>query len=140
MNFETETKNQPKDSSNTDNKELIAQLEKNVTIAVWIKFIGAILEAIYLSKILMLSEEERSDPNERQVLQGIWIQTIGQFIDSYGVTKQALTSDETVKFDGQEISNIGDWMQVIGGVLESYAGKQIIIEDKEELVSDLFVP
>lgn len=54
--------------------------------------------------------------------------------------KQAFTSDETIKIEGQEISNIGDWTQVIGGVLESYAGKQIIIEDKEELVSDLFVP
>jgi hypothetical protein len=140
VNFQTEAKNQSKGSSNTDNKELISQLEQKVSIAVWIKFIGSILEAIYLSKILLLSEEDRSDPNKRQVLQGIWIQTIGQFIDSYGVTKQALTSDETVKFDGQEISNIGDWMQVIGGVLESYAGTQIIIEDKEELVSDLFVP
>ena len=140
MNFQTETKNQSKGSSNTDNKELISQLEHKVSIAVWIKFIGSILEAIYLSKILLLSEEDQSDPNERQVLQGIWIQTIGQFIDSYGVTKQAFTSDETVKFDGQEISNIGDWMQVIGGVLESYAGKQLINEDKEELVSDFFVP
>jgi hypothetical protein len=140
VNFQTETKDKPKDRSNTDNKELIAQLEKNVSIAVWIKFIGSILEAIYLSKIFLLSEEERSDPNERQVIQGIWIQTIGQFLDSYGVTKQAFTSNETIKFDGQQISNIGDWTQAIGGVLEAYAGKQIINEDREELVSNLFVP
>lgn len=140
MNFQIETKNQSKDNSNSDNKEMISQLEKQVSIAVWIKFIGSIMEAIYLSKIMLVSEEVRSDPNEIQALQGIWISTIGQFIDSFGVTKQALTSDETIRIEGQEISNIGDWIQVMGGILESYAGKKIIIEDKAELVSDLFVP
>jgi hypothetical protein len=140
LNVRSEAENQTKSNGKTENQELISKLEKQVTVAVWIKFIGSILEAIYLSRIMMLSEDEKSDPNERQAIQGIWIQTIGTFIDNIGITKQSFTSDETAEFEGSLISNTGDWIQVMGGILEAYAGKQIIIKEQQEVDLDPFLP
>lgn len=39
------------------------------------------MEVVLLTKILLIDEEARSDPNERQVVEGVWIQTIGQILE-----------------------------------------------------------
>jgi hypothetical protein len=134
--FQTETKNQIKENSNYDNKESISQLEKQVSISIWIQTIGKIMEALYLTKILLLSEEARIDPNENQIVQGVWIQTIGQFVEAVGVTEEALSSENTIRLKGSIMANIGDWLQGVGAIYESYAGTQIIAEER----TDLFVP
>ena len=140
MNVQTESKNQTNESSNTDKKELILQLEKQVATAIWIQTIGKIMEVLLLTKIFLIDEEARSDPNERQVVEGVWIQTIGQILENIGVTKEVLTKEETIKLEATTIANIGDWLQGIGAIYEAHAGKQIIAEDREELVTNLFVP
>ena len=84
---------------------MLLQLEKQVSVAVWIQFIGQIMEAYYLSKIMLVSEEVRSDANERQILMGAWVQTAGQFLESIGTTKQILTDEEKLTLEAQEITN-----------------------------------
>lgn len=131
--------NQTKENSHDDN-ELINQLEKQVSVAVWIQFIGALMESLYLSKIMLNSEEVREDENERQILLSSWIGTIGTFFDSIGTTTQAFTNDEIMELAGEEISNFGDWIKVISAVLDAYAGTQIIKEEKENLTPPTFFP
>ncbi|WP_258833391.1 hypothetical protein [Peribacillus frigoritolerans] len=143
LNSQKETKNQSQD--NTDDKELLSKLKKQASVAAWIKFIGAIMEAIISSEIFLIVEAESesksaSEPNERQVIQGLWIQTIGQFFDSVGITKQAITNDETKILEASEISNFGDWIQTVGGIVEAYAGKQAINKVKAEQEIGSFHP
>ncbi len=129
-------KDQIKEDSNYDNKELISQLEKQVSISIWIQTIGKIMEALYITKLLLLSEEARMDPNENQIVQGVWIQTIEQFVEAVGVTEEALSNENISRLEGTITANIGDWLQGIGTIYEAYAGTQIIAEGR----TDLFVP
>jgi hypothetical protein len=138
--FQAETKSETKESSSNDNQQLINQLEKQVSIAVWIQFIGSIMESLYLSKIMVISEEVRKDENERQILLSSWVGSIGTFLDSIGTTTQALTSDKNIELEGEELSNFGDWIKVIGAILDAHAGTQSIIEEKEKLRPPTFFP
>ncbi|MBT2723957.1 hypothetical protein [Bacillus sp. ISL-46] len=131
MNAQTENTKETKENSNSDKMELISQLEKQVSVSVWIQFIGQLMEAFYLSKIMLIDEEARSDANERQILLGAWIQTMGQFLEGFGTTKQLLTDEERLTLEAQEITNLGDWLQSLGVVLEANAGTQIILEEKK---------
>lgn len=88
----------------------------------------------------MIDEEALSDSNERQVVDGVWIQTIGQILEAIGVTKEVLVNDELIKLEATTVANIGDWLQGIGAIYEAHAGKQIIAEDRKELVTNLFAP
>ncbi|KAA9012224.1 hypothetical protein [Niallia endozanthoxylica] len=140
MYRQSETKNQPKESSKNDNKELIVQLEKQVSISIWIQTIGKIMEALYLTELLRQSEEIGTDPYENQIVQGVWIQTIGQFLEAVGVTKEVLSSENPGQLEGATLANIGDWIQGIGAIYEAHAGRQVIAEEREQGVSNLFVP
>ncbi|NHC38428.1 hypothetical protein G6549_00500 [Bacillus sp. MM2020_1] len=141
MNAQTENTKAAKENSNSDNEEVLLQLEKQVSVAVWIQFMGQIMEAYYLSKIMLVSEEVRSDANERQILLGAWIQAVGQFLEGFGTTKQILTDEETLTLEAQEITNLGDWFQTLGTLLEANAGTQIILEEKQnELEPIKFFP
>ncbi|MBV7508909.1 hypothetical protein KW850_27280 [Bacillus sp. sid0103] len=140
MSAQTEDKKATKENSNSDNKELVLQLEKQVSVAVWIQFIGQVLEAYYLSKIMLIDEEVRSDANERQIFLGVLIQTMGQFFEGIGVTGQVLTDDEALTLEAQEITNFGDWLQSLGLVLEANAGRQIIMEEKKKSVPTEYIP
>lgn len=140
MNAQSEDPKATKENSNSDNKELMSQLEKQVSVAVWIQFIGQLMEAYYLSKIMLISEEVRADTNERQILLGAWIQTVGQFLEGFGTTKQTLTDEERLTLEAQEITNFGDWLQSVGTTLEAVAGKQIIIEEIKKMEPQIFVP
>ena len=140
MNVQTEDNNQTKESSNTDIKELILQLEKQVSISIWIQTIGKIMEVLLLTKIFLLDEEAKSDPNERQIVEGVWIQTIGQLLEGIGVSKEVLENEGPIKLEAATIANIGDWLQGIGAIYEAHAGKQLIAEDREGLITHLFVP
>ncbi|WP_243354871.1 hypothetical protein [Bacillus litorisediminis] len=131
MASQTDSKKETKDKNTADNQELILQLEKQVSIALWIQFIGQIMEAILLSKIASISEEVRSDPNERQIIQGAWFQTIGQFMESMGATQQVMTTDENIRKETQNITTLGDWIQAVGTVLEAHGGSQIIVEEEK---------
>ena len=123
VNAQTENTKAAKENSNSDNAEVLLQLEKQVSVAVWIQFIGQIMEAYYLSKIMLVSEEVRFDANERQIWNlGAWVQTAGQFLESIGTTKQILTDEEKLTLEAQEITNLGDWLQSLGLVLEANAG------------------
>ncbi len=140
MNTQTENTKETNENSNSDEKELISQLEKQISVAVWIQFIGQIMEAFYLSKIMMISEEVRSNDNERQILLGVWMQSIGNLFEGVGVTKQVLTSDVTNTLKAQEITNFGDWIMTVGTAVEAHAAKQIINEEKKKLEPTIFVP
>lgn len=131
-------KNQPKESGN--NKELILQLEKQVSVSIWIQTIGKIMEALYLSEILRQSEELRTDPFENQAVQGVWIQTIGQFLEAVGVTREVLSSGTPGQLEGAKMAVLGDWIQGVGAIYEAHAGQQIVAEEMEQVISNLFVP
>jgi hypothetical protein len=140
VNAQTEKTKAAKDNSASENEELIAQLEKQVTVSVWIQFIGQIMEAYYLSKIMLVSEEVREDANERQILLGAWIQSAGQFLESVGTTKQLYTEEATLTLEAQRITNIGDWLQSLGTTLEANAGTQIILEEKKKKEPEEYIP
>jgi hypothetical protein len=140
VNAQIENTNATKENSNSDEKELISQLEKQISVAVWIQFIGQIMEAFYLSKIMMISEEVRSNDNERQIFLGVLMQSIGNLFESVGVTKQVLASDETNTLKAQEITNFGDWIMTVGSAVETHASKQIINEEKKNLGPTIFIP
>ena len=140
MYRQSETKNQPKESSKNDNEELIAKLEKQVSVAIWIQTIGKIMEAVYLTEILRQSEETGTDPNEKQVVQGVWIQTIGHFLEAVGVTKELLSNEDLGQLEGATMANIGDWIQGTGTIYKAHAGRQVVAKDRRKLVNNLFVP
>ncbi|PFP30889.1 hypothetical protein COJ96_02705 [Bacillus sp. AFS073361] len=130
-----------KENSQSDNEEVIAQLEKQVSIAVWIQFIGQIMEAFYLSKIMLVSEEVRENANERQILLGAWIQTAGQLFEGVGTTKQLYTDEEkSLTLEAQRVTNFGDWLQSVGVALEANAGTQIILEEIRKAEEEEFIP
>ncbi|MCM3116092.1 hypothetical protein M3610_12380 [Neobacillus sp. MER 74] len=130
-----------KENSQSDNEEVIAQLEKQVSIAVWIQFIGQIMEAFYLSKIMLVSEEVRENANERQILLGAWIQTAGQFFEGVGTTKQLYTDEEkSLTLEAQRVTNFGDWLQSLGVTLEANAGTQIILEEIRKAEEEEYIP
>ncbi len=139
MENEKENEKESKENSDTENKELVLQLEKQISIASWIQFIGQTIEAINLSKIMLISEEVRMDANERQILLGAWLQSIGQFLIGIGVTKQVSASPETVPLEAQEITNIGDWIKTLGSTVEAEASRQIIIEEKKKLEPPILI-
>ena len=135
MSAQSEKAKPAKENSTSDNnEELLLQLEKQVSVAVWIQFIGQIMEAYYLSKIMLVNEEVREDVNERQILLGVLIQTAGQFLEGVGTTKQLYTDDETLTLEAQRITNLGDWLQSLGVTLEANAGTQIILEEIKEFI------
>ncbi|MCU9613076.1 hypothetical protein OEV98_05870 [Caldibacillus lycopersici] len=127
-------------TSDVDNKELIAQLEKDVSVAIWIQAIGKVMEVIYLTKLLLIDEDASADQNERQVVEGVWIQTIGQIIEAISVTNQLLARTDPIRLSATSAANIGDWLQGIGSIYEAYAGRQIITKEKEALFSNILVP
>jgi hypothetical protein len=67
-----------------ENKELILNLEKQAVAGLWIQLFGQILEAVSLSKLLLVSEELNT-PGERQITLGVWIRVIGQLLEAVGV-------------------------------------------------------
>ncbi|MEH7178051.1 hypothetical protein [Neobacillus vireti] len=140
MYAQNENKNQIKENSNTDNVEIILQLEKQISITIWIQTIGKIMEVLLLTKLFLKDEEAKHDPYERNLVEGVWIQTIGQILEAIGVTREVLSNEEPVRLEAATMANIGDWLQGIGATYESYAGKQIIAEDREGLVTNIFVP
>ena len=130
-----------KENSQSDNEELLEQLEKQVSIAVWIQFIGQIMEAFYLSKIMLVSEEVRENANERQILLGAWIQTAGQFFEGVGTTQQLYTDEEkSLTLEAQRVTNFGDWLQSLGVTLEANAGTQIILEEIRKAEEEEYIP
>jgi hypothetical protein len=66
-------------TSNTNNKELNSQLEKAVSVAIWIQTFGKVMEVVLLTKLFLIDEEARSDPNERQVVEGFGLKPLDQF-------------------------------------------------------------
>ncbi|MET3699647.1 hypothetical protein SAMN05877753_112120 [Bacillus oleivorans] len=140
MTSQVENSKETKKNNTSDNEDLILQLEKQVSIAVWIQFIGQFMEAILLSKIASISEEIRSDPNERQIIHGVWIQSIGQLLESIGVTQQVITSDDYIQLKGQEITTLGDWIQVFGTLIEAQGGSRVLAEEIARMEAELFIP
>ena len=140
MNAQSEKAKAAKENSQSDNEELLEQLEKQVSIAVWIQFIGQIMEAFYLSKIMLVSEEVRENANERQILLGAWIQTAGQFFEGVGTTQQLYTDEATLTLEAQRVTNFGDWLQSVGTALEANAGTQIILEEKRKAEEEEYIP
>lgn len=129
-----------KENKNTENKELILELEKQVSVASWIQFFGQIAEAISLSKIMFISEEERMNPNKHQILLGAWLQAIGQFIIGIGVSKQVASTEEVASLEAEELTNMGDWIKTLGSTVEAQASRQVIIEEKNKLEPPVLIP
>lgn len=129
-----------KENNVTENKELVLQLETQISIANWIQFIGQTIEAINLSRIMLISEEVRENANERHILLGAWLQSVGQFLIGIGVTQQILVNEEAVAtIKAQEITNFGDWIKTLGSTVVAEAGRQIIIEEKKELEPPILI-
>ncbi|MFC3885739.1 hypothetical protein ACFOU2_20590 [Bacillus songklensis] len=116
--------------NNGENKDLILDLEKQAVAGVWIQTFGLIIEAVSLSKLLLVSEELNT-PGERQITLGVWISTIGQLIEAIGASTEISTTDRTIIIEGQKMAITGDWLKSFGAAIEATGGTKVLSEEQQ---------
>lgn len=121
-------------SNNEEEKNLeILRLKQQVAINLWIQAFAQISEAIAVTKLFYLEEQE---PGSQEILHGVWVQVIGQFAEATGVTLQLLFTDNLSLLKGQRIATLGDWLQSIGAAVEGVGGEKSI----QNFISEELVP
>lgn len=121
----------PSNKEEEKNVEVL-RLKQQIAVNVWIQAFGLISEAIALTKLSFLEEQE---PGSQEILKGVWIQVIGQFAEAVGVTLQLLFTDDLSLLRGQRMATTGDWLQSIGAAVEAVGGEFAIQSGTpEELV------
>jgi hypothetical protein len=121
-------------SVNEEEKNLeILRLKQQVAVNLWIQAFAQISEAIAVTKLFLLEEQE---PGSQEILHGVWIQVIGQFAEATGVTLQLLVTDNLSLLKGQRIATLGDWLQAIGAAVEGVGGEKSI----QHFISEELVP
>lgn len=121
----------PSNSNNKGNvakSEKIFQLEKQVSLGLWIQVIGQIIEFKGLSDLLQI-EEDTNQTGEKQILNGVFIRTIGQILEAISVSNQIRETDKVRLIEEQKIAITGDSLVAIGSVLEVIGGLLVLEEE-----------
>ncbi|MCQ6282536.1 hypothetical protein [Bacillus sp. EB600] len=124
----------PKNSSynnknqNDEKSKKILQLEKQVSLGLWIQVIGQIIELKGLSDLLQI-EDESNSTGEKQIVSGVWIRTIGQILEAVSVSKQIRETDKVRLLEEQKIAIAGDSLVAIGSILEVMGGLLVLEEE-----------
>ncbi|PLT32937.1 hypothetical protein [Bacillus sp. V5-8f] len=115
-------------NSNSIKKEnKIAELEKQVSLGLWIQSIGQIIELSGLSGLLQLEDGDLT--GEKQILSGVWIKTIGQVLEAISVSRQIGETDKAKLFEEQKIAITGDLLVSIGAAIEVAGGIKALSEE-----------
>ncbi|MDQ6600143.1 hypothetical protein E2K98_10105 [Bacillus salipaludis] len=112
-------------------------IEKQISLGIWIQVIGATIEFLGIAKLREISDNPDSIP-EKEVLTGAGIQALGTFFEAIGVSGQITGNDNKLKLDAQKLAITGDWLQSIGAALEAAGGTGEFLEEQEK--ANLFVP
>lgn len=117
---------------NETKSEKILQLEKQVSLGLWIQVIGQIIEFKGLSDLLEV-EDDTNTTGERQILNGVFIRTIGQILEAISVSKQIRETDKIRLIEEQKIAITGDSLVAIGSVLEVIGGLLVLEEETDNI-------
>ena len=117
---------------NEAKSEKIIQLEKQVSLGLWIQVIGQIIEFKGLSDLLEV-EVDTNTTGERQILNGVFIRTIGQILEAISVSNQIRETDKVRLIEEQKIAITGDSLVAIGSVLEVIGGLLVLEEETNNI-------
>lgn len=127
---------QPTNSNNNQENEAksekVLQLEKQVSLGLWIQVIGQIIEFKGLSELLEV-EVDTNTTGERQILNGVFIRTIGQILEAISVSNQIRETDKVRLIEEQKIAITGDSLVAIGSVLEVIGGLLVLEEETNNI-------
>lgn len=124
-----------------DTKELEQRLQENIAFAVWLQVIGQVLEAINLSKLYNLTQEQLSDV-EKGILTGVWVQVIGDIVGAIGTTAEVLTDDPELELKAQVVATKGLWIQTFGSGVEATNATEAIRRELQTTppLPTIFIP
>jgi hypothetical protein len=123
----------PTNSNNTKKgndakSEKVLQLEKQVSLGLWIQVIGQLIEFKGLSDLLQI-EDDTNPTGEKQILNGVFIRTIGQILEAISVSNQIRETDKVRLIEEQKIAIAGDSLVAIGSALEVIGGLLVLEEE-----------
>lgn len=119
------------------NDKKIVELEKQVSLGLWIQVIGQIIEVKGLSGLIQI-ENDANTKGEQQILAGVWIKTIGQLLEAISVSAQIRETDKIKLLEEQNIAITGDLLVSLGAAIEVMGGLEVLKEEKEDI--SLLVP
>jgi hypothetical protein len=127
----------PTDSNNNKKgdevkSEQVLQLEKQVSLGLWIQVIGQIIEFKGLSDLLQI-EDDSNPAGEKQILNGVFIRTIGQILEAISVSNQIRETDKVRLIEEQKIAIAGDSLVAIGSLLEVIGGLMVLEEETDNI-------
>jgi hypothetical protein len=124
--------NSNNNKGNNAKSEKILQLEKQVSLGLWIQVIGQIIEFKGLSDLLLI-EDDTNTTGEKQILNGVFIRTIGQILEAISVSNQIRETDQVRLIEEQKIAIAGDSLVAIGSLLEVIGGLMVLDEETDNI-------
>ncbi|MBT2692831.1 hypothetical protein [Bacillus sp. ISL-55] len=118
-----------KDSSSKE--EMIAQIEKQISVSLFVQAAAQITEAILLSRLYALRDETEG---ESEIITGVWVQSIGQTIEALAVSKELSTFNQQELRELQKIIVSSDFLQSIGAAIEGAGGIKVLKETPESFI------
>jgi hypothetical protein len=120
-----------KEKSDLSKEELIAQIEKQISISLCIQAAAQITEAVLLSRLYALKDDK---DGESEIVAGVWIQSIGQTIEALAVSKELSTFNQDELRELQKIIISSDLIQSIGAAIEGAGGIKVLTKTTESFI------
>ncbi|MCM3125189.1 MULTISPECIES: hypothetical protein [unclassified Mesobacillus] len=120
-----------KKKSDLSKEELIAQIEKQISISLCIQAAAQITEAVLLSRLYALKDDK---DGESEIIAGVWIQSIGQTIEALAVSKELTTFNQDELRELQKIIISSDFIQSIGAAIEGAGGIKVLTKTTESFI------
>ncbi|CAM4027336.1 hypothetical protein [Mesobacillus thioparans] len=112
-------------------EEKIAQIEKQISVSLFIQAAAQITEAILLSRLYALRD---GTEGESEIVAGVWVQSIGQTIEALAVSKELSTFNPEEVRELQKIIVSSDFIQSIGAAIEGAGGIKALKETTESFI------
>ncbi len=124
-----------------EKKELEQRLQENIAFAVWLQVIGQVLEAVNLSKLYNLTQDQLSDV-DKGILTGVWVQAIGDIVGAIGTTAEVLSDDPQTELRAQVVATQGLWIQTFGSGIEATSATEAIKRELQTTppLPTIFIP
>lgn len=120
-----------KEKNDLSKEELIAQIEKQISISLYIQAAAQITEAVLLSRLYALKDET---DGESEVVAGVWIQSIGQTIEAIAVSKELSAMNQEDLIALQKIIVSSDFIQSFGAAIEGIGGLKVLRQTPEPFI------
>ncbi|MBT2678530.1 hypothetical protein J7E38_05915 [Bacillus sp. ISL-35] len=112
-------------------EEKIAQIEKQISVSLFIQAAAQISEAILLSRLYALRD---ATEGEGDIVAGVWLQSIGQTIEALAVSKELSTLNQEELRELQKIIISSDFIQSLGAAIEGAGGIKVLKEATESFL------